>query len=128
MRIPAKRMPIREITSGKFVETEGQWESNYILTKNSENVSRVAIYGVIVSKYSNIAKEFCSVTVEDLTDDIRVSGFKGMAKKLENFRKGDVVLVVGRLRKDLKENIYVFPEIVRKIEADEFFLNVFENY
>lgn len=128
MRIPVTKIPIKEINSGKFVETEGQWESNYIVTENSKKVSRVAIYGIIVSKYSNIAKEFCSVNVEDLTDDIRVSGFKGMAKKLESFKKGDIVLVVGRLRKDLKENTYVFPEIVRKVEADEFFLNVFENY
>ncbi|MBB6068268.1 OB-fold nucleic acid binding domain-containing protein [Methanococcus maripaludis] len=128
MRIPAKKIPINEITSGEFVETEGQWESNYIVTKTSKQVSRVAIYGIIVSKYTNTAKEFCSVTVEDLTGDIRVSGFKGMAKKLETFKKGDVVLVVGRLRKDLKENIYLFPEIVREVEADEFFLNVFENY
>jgi len=128
MRIPAKRIPIREIKSGNFIETEGQWDSNYIVTKDEEKISRVAIYGIIVSKYSNVVKEFCSITLEDLTDDIRVSGFKGMAKTLQSFEKGDVVLVVGRLKKDLKENIYVFPEIVRKVEPEMYLLNVSENY
>ncbi|MDK2790753.1 MAG: hypothetical protein PWP15_1260 [Methanothermococcus sp.] len=128
MRLTAKRIPIDALKSGEFVATEGRWEPNYLMSEKYGKVSRVAVYGVVISKYSNMLKDFCSLTIDDLTGDVRVTGFKGMAKTLNNFNKGDVVLVVGRLKKDLKDNIYIFPEIVKKTTPEMFFLNVVENY
>ncbi|ABR55025.1 nucleic acid binding OB-fold tRNA/helicase-type [Methanococcus vannielii SB] len=128
MRIPAKRIPISKLKEGTFVEAKGQWDSNYVVTKDDESVSRILLYGIIISKYLNVAKEFCSITLDDLTDDIRISGFKGMAKTLQVFEKGDTILVVGRIKKDLKDSIYIFPEVVKKVEPEMYLLNVFENY
>ena len=73
-------------------------------------------------------KEFCSINIEDFTDDSRVTGFKGMAKTLESFERGDIVLIVGKIRKDNNDNLYLFPEIARKVPIDFMLLNAIENF
>ena len=90
-RLTAKRLPLNALKNGEYVITEGRCDSNYVDVPNYGKVSRVAVYGVVISKYVNKVKEFCSINIEDFTDDSRVTGFKGMAKTLESFERGDIV-------------------------------------
>ncbi len=127
-RLTAKRLPLNALKNGEYVITEGRWESNYVEVPNYGKVSRVAVYGVVIHKYVNKVKEFCSINIDDFTDDIRVVGFKGMAKTLESFERGDIVLIVGKIRKDNNDNLYLFPEIARKVPTDFMLLNTIENF
>ena len=56
-RLTAKRLPLRALKNGEYVITEGRWESNYVEVPNYGKISRVAVYGVVVSKYVNKVKE-----------------------------------------------------------------------
>ena len=127
-RLTAKRLPLNALKNGEYVITEGRWDSNYVEVPNYGRVSRVAAYGVVIFKYVNKVKEFCSINIDDFTDDIRVAGFKGMAKTLESFERGDIVLIVGKIRKDNNDNLYLFPEIARKVPIDFMLLNAIENF
>jgi len=51
-----------------------------------------------------------------------------MAKTLESFERGDIVLIVGKIRKDNNDNLYLFPEIARKVPIDFMLLNAIENF
>ncbi|AEF96598.1 OB-fold nucleic acid binding domain-containing protein [Methanotorris igneus] len=128
MRLTAKRIPLKALDEGNYVVTEGKWESNYLEHPVYGKVSRVAIYGVVISKYENKAKEVCSITVDDFTGDVRVVGFRGMAKYLEKFDIGDIVLVVGKLKKGIRDELYISPEIVRRVSINHLFLNAIENF
>ncbi|MCS3901973.1 OB-fold nucleic acid binding domain-containing protein [Methanococcus voltae] len=122
------RLPIAEITNGNYVETSGQWESNYVDSEKYGKITRVVLYGIISSKYANLVKEFSAYTVDDLTGEIRVVGFKGMSKIMNEFEKDDIVLIVGKIKKDQKNELYISPEIIKKVNIDNLILNTIENF
>ena len=52
-RLTAFKVPVSDIVSGKFIDVEGRWEPNYVITKLGQRVSRVRVMGIVVSKFLN---------------------------------------------------------------------------
>ncbi|MBP2143854.1 RPA family protein [Methanococcus voltae] len=122
------RLPISEIKNGNYIETSGQWESNYIESEKYGKITRVVLYGIISSKYTNLVKEFSAYTIDDLTEEVRIVGFKGISKIMNEFEKDDIVLIIGKVKKDKENEIYISPEIIKNVSIDNMILNTIENF
>ncbi|MBU0666770.1 MAG: hypothetical protein ABIC91_06535 [Nanoarchaeota archaeon] len=114
-RLTAKKCQIIDIIRGRYVKKEG-WEPNYIVTP-FENISRVNILGIVVSKISEK-----NLLLDDGTEKISVRVFEN--ENLLNIPLGSTVLIIGKPRM-FNEETYVFPEII-KILLDSKWLKVRE--
>ena len=114
-RITAKKASIGEIDSGTFVRKSG-FESSYILTNLGRRLSRVNILGLIVDKFISPDERYSTITLDDSTDTIRCKTFVNI-KIFDGFGEGDLVNVFGMIR-EYNGEIYVIPEIVKKLESN----------
>src|SRR4030042_735571 len=111
-RMTARKTRIADITNGRWVKNEGL-EPSFVVTQAGEQVSRARIMGTVVSKFVSEDENFASITVDDSTDTIRAKTFKTV-KPLDVIQVGDIVDLIGKVR-EYNAEIYVMPEIVRKI-------------
>jgi len=114
-RLTAKKTSIREIISGKFVKKTG-FESSYILTNLGRRLSRVRILGLIVDKFISADEKYATITLDDSTETIRGKAFVNV-KIFDGFTNADLVDVFGKLR-EYNEEIYVMPEIIKKVGSN----------
>jgi len=118
----ARKLQIRTINSGKFVQIERESEEtrfipNYIEI-NGNKISRVRVLATVIDKFVSDNNEYASLTLDDTTDTIRCKIF-GDLSMLENIEKGDVVDVIGRIR-EYNGELYILPEIIVKIDDPNF--------
>ncbi len=105
-------MSIDDLLKGSYVVEDG-WTPNYVKTAKGEKVSRVNILGIVVGKDSPEGGA-ASISIDDGTGTLNVRTFDD-AGILEKAEIGQPVMVIGRPRVYSNE-IYVFPEIVSRIE------------
>lgn len=108
-RFTAFRLPLGMINQGN-VEFEQERFSRLIL--GDKEIVRVNIIANVVDKYTNDEKQYCSVTIDDGTGNIRIKSFSDNIRLLKNIEIGDTVVVIGLLR-FFNEELYILPEIVK---------------
>ncbi|MCD6478242.1 MAG: hypothetical protein J7K87_04530 [Candidatus Aenigmarchaeota archaeon] len=118
-RLTAIKMDIRGIVDGRYFKTEG-FESNYIITPNGLRISRARIMGTIMTKFVTEDRNYGFIVIDDGTETIRAKVFKN-TKIFDNVDVGDIVDVVGKVR-EYDGEIYLAPEIVRKIDNPNFLI------
>jgi RPA family protein len=111
-RITAIKTDIKSITEGKYVDSEG-YSPSHVITNYGQKVSRVRVLSTVVTKFVSETGKFASLTLDDGTDTIRAKTFKDLSK-FEHVNIGDVVDVVGKIRKYNNE-VYVLAESVNKV-------------
>jgi hypothetical protein len=116
MRLPAKKVTIKDLVEGKYVKAEGEWEPNFVITPYGVKVSRARILGTVVDKYENEEGSYVALTIDDCTETIRLKGFRDEVELLE-YDVGDIVDVIGRVR-EYEEELYLSPEIVKKTDIN----------
>lgn len=115
-RQTAKKVRIVDIVSGEWVKKEGM-EPSYVVTPSKENISRARIVGTVVGKFTSEDGNFASVTIDDCTATMRAKLWKEIAL-LGGTNVGDLVNMIGKVR-EYEGEIYIVPEIIRKITPDE---------
>lgn len=100
------------MVNASYVAAEG-WNPN-VLRINNEDVARVNIMGVVVSKATTEIFNYDFFTMDDGSGKITVRSFenKNLSKNLD---MGTVVMVIGRPR-EYGGEVYIAPEIVKKID------------
>jgi RPA family protein len=116
-RQPAKKVYISDLLAGKWTKMEGM-QPSYIETQDGEKISRARILGTVVQKFISEDNKFGSITLDDMTETIRVKVFKTM-KPIENINIGDIVDVIGKV-KEFDDEIYIIPEVIQKITNPNF--------
>ena len=116
-RMTAVKARISDLTGGRFVRKDGL-EPSFVLTENGQRISRARILGTIVGRFIADDGNFASVTIDDSTDTIRAKTFKTV-KPLDKAEIGDMVDIIGKV-KEYNDEIYIIPEIVRKIQDPNF--------
>lgn len=119
-RATAIKVHINQLISGKYVKDD---VNNYLETELGVSLSRARILGTIVGKWmpntQNAVKSDrtpqASIIIDDGTETIRVKTWKEDIKMLDDHEMGDVVDIIGRVRQ-YENEIYITPEIIRKIE------------
>ncbi len=123
-RLVAYKVWISDLINGNYVKETGEWDPNYILVKDKK-ISRVNIIASVVMKYQNEANTYVSIVLDDSSETIRLKTWKQDINLLNNINIGDIVLIVGR-SKSYNNEIYIVPEIVKKVNQDWLLLRKLE--
>lgn len=114
LRQTAYKIWIKSLITNPYVVQSGEWESNYVLV-DTKKVSRVNLIANMIVKYISEDKNHIFVVLDDGSATIRVKTWNENTKLLADLNVGDIVLVIGRVRK-YNEEVYILPEIVRKLD------------
>ena len=115
-RQTAKKVRIVDLVSGEWVKKDGM-EPSYVITPSNDSISRARISGTVVSKFISEDGNFASVTVDDSTATIQAKLWRE-TKTLSEINVGDLVNLIGKVR-EYEGDIYIVPEIVRRITPDQ---------
>lgn len=116
IRHTAYKVWIKDLHSNEYGRQEGEFESGYVLINNNR-VSRANIIASVIQKFESEDKNYVSVTVDDGSDTIRLKTWREDTSLLNNFNIGDLVLVIGKVKK-FNEEIYIMPEIVKIVDPN----------
>lgn len=117
-RLTAKKVRIVDIVSGKFFPgSKEEMKPGYAITPFGQKISRVNLVAAVTDKFLSEDGNYCSITVDDGTEAVRVKNFRENVELLKNIELGNLVLVIGKL-KEYNEEVYVNGEVIRKVEAN----------
>ncbi|MHA1321869.1 MAG: OB-fold nucleic acid binding domain-containing protein [Candidatus Helarchaeota archaeon] len=115
-RHTAIKLHISQILSGTYQTEEGE---NYLLTQEGFHISRVRLLGTVIDKWipptEGAKGPPNSITLDDGTGTIRIKSWENDVEKFTEMRIGDLIDIIGRIR-EYEGEIYILPEIIRKIE------------
>jgi RPA family protein len=123
-RLVAHKLWLNDLTENNFVVTSGEFESNYVLLNNKQ-ISRINVIANIVNKFQNEDKSYIAITIDDGSAQIRLKTWREDTKILSTVQVGDIVLVIGKVKK-YNDEIYILPEIVKKVLPNEEILRKLE--
>ncbi len=115
-RLIARKLWISDIFSNPYIENSGEYESNYI-SFNNQNITRVNLIATIIGKSESQDKNYASLTLDDGTEQIRIKAWKEDTKLLSKFSIGEIVLIIGKIRK-YNEEIYLLAEIIKSLNPN----------
>jgi len=107
-RWTAYKMNVADIVNGNFTE------DGFVQFGNLQ-VNRVRIMGTVVSKFVADTRKYGFFIIDDGTETMRVRSFEDNLKLIEKVKVGDIVDVIGRIRK-YEDEIYIIPESVQIID------------
>lgn len=117
-RLNAKKVRIADAVNGTFFPgSKEEMKAGYVITRFGQKVSRVNLIGSVVDKFMSEDGNYCSVTIDDGTESIRVKAFKEDVEILKNAEPGKIILVTGKL-KSYNNEVYVNAEIAREVEQN----------
>jgi len=117
-RHTAYKLRIKDLTSNEYVLRNG--ESDYI-TVNGKEVSRTRIVATVVNKFTNEERKSGTLIIDDCSDIISVRAWENEYHLIDKINIGDLIEVIGRVRK-YNDNVYLTPEIIKKISPNEYVL------
>ena len=105
-RLPSHRIYLSELELGHFVEREGDYEPNYLLTADGERVYRAKVVATIAAgPYFSDDNSYARILLDDTTGTVWASAFRETAQLLKNLHHGDIVQLIARPREwqDIKQ-------------------------
>ena len=113
------RVVISEIKDAYFYKSEGDFEPNYIITKDAQKIPRVKLVGLVkrvtTSKEDPAVKN--GIILYDDTGEIFVTGNNDTIDVFEHINPGDFVQVVGRPTLSKYGDIIVVAEGISKVST-----------
>ncbi|MFH1642971.1 MAG: OB-fold nucleic acid binding domain-containing protein [Nanoarchaeota archaeon] len=105
----AYKVNIKDVLSGTYIKSEGEWDPNFIEINNKQ-ISRVNLMGIVVQNDQGANQS--SIILDDGTGRIIIRSF---GRENDKIKVEDIVLVIGRPREFGNER-YIVPEIIKKID------------
>lgn len=117
-RLTAKKVRIVDIVNGKFFPgSKEEMRPSYVITPFGQKISRVNLIATITDKFLSDDENYCSITIDDGTEAVRVKTFRENVDLLKDMESGNLVLVIGKL-KEYNNEVYVNGEIIKKVEPN----------
>jgi len=117
-RLTAKKVRISDITNGKyFPGSRESMQPSFVITPLGEKVSRVNIIATITDSFASDDGNYSTITIDDSTDAIRAKAFKADVKIFEGLQRGQLVLVIGKV-KEYQDEVYINAEVARAVEPN----------
>lgn len=116
-RETAHKQRIVDLLKGNqiFEQVEGNQRFKF-LELGSKQIVRTNIIANVIDKYvSDGERRFASITIDDGSGQIRVRVFGEDFHKFDNLSQGDTIVIIGLLR-SFNNEIYILPEIIRKMD------------
>ena len=98
-RLPSTRLSIKDIQDGFYRESEGEFEPNYLLTRNAKKIYRAKVVGTVVEEpFFNENDDYANVRIDDGTGVLRVVGFRDDTKFFKDLKRGDMIQTIGKIK------------------------------
>ncbi|MFQ5975439.1 MAG: OB-fold nucleic acid binding domain-containing protein [Candidatus Hydrothermarchaeales archaeon] len=111
----AYKVPIMDITKGKYEPADSEGEINYLLTPFNEKISRCRIMATVVSRHVGEEQRFAFLTLDDTTDTISARVFKEDVELVKDIKPGDIVDIIGKIR-EYQEEKYINIESITRMD------------
>ncbi|MBI2107414.1 hypothetical protein HYT57_05510 [Candidatus Woesearchaeota archaeon] len=125
-RLPAYKVWLSSINNGSYVKQTGEFTPHYIDVEGKK-ISRINIIATVVQKTEIEDKSYSSLTVDDGSAQIRIKTWRDDTKLLNQVNVSDILIVIGKVR-EYQDEIYVTPEIVKKVSSKLQILRSLELY
>ncbi len=110
----AHRIWLSNLCSGIYVESEGEFEPNYVQLQE-ERISRVNVIGTVIDKFTGESATFSSLTIDDGSAPMQLRVFKDNMRIFKNISVGDLVLCIAKPR-SYQNEIYLVPDVAVKLD------------
>ena len=117
MREPALKLPLSELEESAYHKGEEAFKAGYVTSRHGLKVSRVIVWGIIVQAYESEQAGFRSVMIDDFTGVMPVHEFSD-SSLLKNVTLGEKVEIVGKVRLDKHDEVFILPESVVRISVE----------
>jgi RPA family protein len=125
-RLPASRVYIRDILNGYYVRSEGDFEPNYLITKDARKVYRVKVVATVVREpVISDDETYGKFQIDDGTGTIWVLGFRDDTRFIKLVKKGDLVQIIGKVA-EWRDDKQILVEGVAKVNPNFWILHRFE--
>ncbi|WP_297506177.1 OB-fold nucleic acid binding domain-containing protein [Thermococcus sp.] len=125
-RLPASRVYIRDIIEGYYVRSEGDFEPNYLITKDARKVYRVKVVATVVREpVISDDETYGKFQIDDGTGTIWVLGFRDDTRFIKLVKKGDLVQIIGKVA-EWRDDKQILVEGVSKVSPNFWILHRFE--
>ncbi|MHC1604981.1 MAG: OB-fold nucleic acid binding domain-containing protein [Candidatus Methanofastidiosia archaeon] len=117
-RLPAKRVYLSEIEESFYVEKEGDFEPNYILTQAGEKIFRVKLVATIVGgPYFSDDNSYGRLLLDDSTSTMWASAFRENVPMLKRLKRGDLIQLIAK-PKEWQNTKQLNIEAIAKVEPN----------
>ncbi len=125
-RLPASRVYLRDIIDGYYVRSEGDFEPNYLITKDARKVYRVKVVATVVREPMISEDEtYGRFQIDDGTGTLWVFGFRENTRFVKLVKKGDLVQIIGKVA-EWRDDKQILVEGVSKVSPNMWILHRFE--
>ena len=125
-RLPASRVYLKDIIDGYYVRSEGDFEPNYLITKDARKVYRVKVVATVVREPMISDDEtYGRFQIDDGTGTLWVFGFRENTRFVKLVKKGDLVQIIGKVA-EWRDDKQILVEGVSKVSPNMWILHRFE--
>ncbi|WP_297516312.1 OB-fold nucleic acid binding domain-containing protein [Thermococcus sp.] len=125
-RLPASRVYIKDILDGYYVRSEGDFEPNYLITRDARKVYRVKVVATVVREpVISDDETYGKFQIDDGTGTIWVLGFRDDTRFIRLVKKGDIVQIIGKVA-EWRDDKQILVEGVAKVSPNFWILHRFE--
>jgi len=125
-RLPASRVYIKDILDGYYVRSEGDFEPNYLITRDARKVYRVKTVATVVREpVISDDETYGKFQIDDGTGTIWVLGFRDDTRFIRLVKKGDIVQIIGKVA-EWRDDKQILVEGVAKVSPNFWILHRFE--
>ncbi|RLF77304.1 single stranded DNA-binding domain-containing protein [Palaeococcus sp. (in: euryarchaeotes)] len=125
-RLPATRVHIKDILDGYYIKSEGDFEPNYLITKDARKIYRVKVVGTVVREPAISEDEtYGKFQIDDGTGVIWVLAFRDDTKFVKLVEKGDLVQLIGKVA-EWRGDKQILVEGVYKVSPNAWILHRYE--
>ncbi len=125
-RLPASRVYIKDILNGYYVKSEGDFEPNYLITRDARKVYRAKVVATVVREpVISDDETYGKFQIDDGTGTIWVLGFRDDTRFIRIVKKGDLVQIIGKIA-EWRDDKQILVEGVAKVDPNFWILHRFE--
>ncbi len=125
-RLPASRVYLKEVIDGYYVRSEGDFEPNYLITKDARKVYRVKVVATVVREPMISEDEtYGRFQIDDGTGTLWVFGFRENTRFVKLVKKGDLVQIIGKVA-EWRDDKQILVEGVSRVSPNMWILHRFE--
>ena len=114
-RLPAYKVWLSSINNGSYVKPTEEFTPPHIDVEGKK-ISRINLVATVVQKTETEDKSYSSLTVDDGSAQIRIKTWREDTKLLNQINVSDVLIIIGKVR-EYQDELYIIPEIVKKIQS-----------
>jgi len=114
MRSIAYKVKIEDLVNGKYVRPS-ETESSYLLTPWGQRILRARTIANVIDKFISEDQNYGTLRIDDGSETIRLKAWRQDVQTLADFKVGDLIDVIGRVR-EYEGEIYLVPDVIARVE------------